>query len=136
MALQVTGLYAGILGLWLLFLSGRVIQSVRVKGGVSVGDGGKEEHTHVVRGQGNFIEYVPMAVLLLGILELQGTSTTWLHALGAALVLFRVMHPFGMSPTNPVNSARFIGTVGTFTVLLASSVLVILHFAGVNLGVS
>ena len=51
----ITPLYAALLGLVLLVLSGRVIASVRAKG-VGLGDGGNPEHLVVIRSQGNFID--------------------------------------------------------------------------------
>ena len=124
-ALPITGLYAGLLGLILLWLSFRVVMVVRARGEVSLGDDGNPEFTTLVRAQGNFVEYVPLAVLLLGIDELGGTSGMWLHVMGAALVLGRVMHPLGMRPTPGVSPLRFLGTLLTWLVLLAASVIAI-----------
>jgi uncharacterized membrane protein YecN with MAPEG domain len=61
-------LYAGLLALWLVVLSLRVIQARRAAR-VSLGDGGNRALQRAIRGQANFAEYVPIALLLLLILE-------------------------------------------------------------------
>ena len=76
----VTALYAGILGLWLVLLSTRVILARRSEK-VSLGHGGNVSLERRMRAQGNLAEYAPMALILIGALELAGTapsfSTCW-----------------------------------------------------------
>jgi uncharacterized membrane protein YecN with MAPEG domain len=60
----VTPLYAGLLALWFLLLSGRVVNLRRR--GIVFGDNGKVDVIRVVRAQANFAEYVPLALLLMG----------------------------------------------------------------------
>lgn len=127
-AIPITGLYAGILGLMLLWLSLRVVAVVRARGEVSYGDAGNPEYTVVVRGQANFVEYVPMIVLLMALNEASGTSAAWLHGLGVAIVVARLLHPFGMKTEPGVNAMRFVGTMTTWVVLAISSVLAILNY--------
>ncbi|MGB0751287.1 MAG: MAPEG family protein, partial [Gammaproteobacteria bacterium] len=62
----ITALYAGILGVIMVLLSLRVIVVARARAHIPYGDGGKDELTPVVRAQGNFAEYVPLALLLIG----------------------------------------------------------------------
>ena len=71
--LTITPMYAGMLGIILLVLSIRVVAVVRAKGNVGYGDGGNPDFTPVVRGQANFIEYVPLIVILIGMAEAGGT---------------------------------------------------------------
>lgn len=122
----ITPLYAALLGLVLLALSARVIAGVRAKG-VSLGDGNDPGHLTLIRSHGNFIEYVPMCLVLIGFVEAGGASSGWVHGLGGALLVARVLHPIGMSPDPKPNPFRFVGTVGTLLVLLISSVLLILQ---------
>ena len=121
-----TPLYAALLGLVLLVLSGRVIAAVRAKG-VMLGDGDDPGHLALIRSQGNFIEYVPMALILIGFAEAGGASDAWIHGLGGTLLLARVLHPIGMSPDPKPNPFRFVGTVATLLVLLVSSVLLLVQ---------
>ncbi|MDG2307787.1 MAG: MAPEG family protein [Candidatus Binatia bacterium] len=58
-AIPITGFYSGIMGLILLWLSIRIAATVRAKAEVGFGDAGVAEHTVIIRGRGNFIEYVP-----------------------------------------------------------------------------
>jgi uncharacterized membrane protein YecN with MAPEG domain len=128
--LTITPIYAALLGILLLILSARVIAVVRGKGEVGLGDGGNPDFTAVIRGQGNFVEYVPMAVILIAFAEAGGTSGTWIHALGGLLVVARILHPLGLSPEPGVSPMRFIGTVGTLLVLLVASILVLMNQLG------
>lgn len=128
-SVTITPLYAAALGLILLVLSGRVIQAVRAKG-VGLGDGGSAENLVIIRSQGNFVEYVPMCLILIGFAEAGGASNGWIHGLGGALLLGRVLHPVGMSPSPKPNAFRFIGTVSTLLVLLVSSLLVLTQRLG------
>jgi len=123
----ITPMYAAILGLILLLLSVRIVAVVRAKGEVGYGDGGNPDFTTVVRGQGNFIEYVPLILILIGFAEAGGTSSTWIHAMGGGLVLGRILHPLGLTSEPGVNVMRFSGTVLTWLVLLASSVIVLMN---------
>ena len=47
----------------------------RAKSGIFLGDGGDLELQRRVRGQGNFIETVPIALILLVVMELSGAGS-------------------------------------------------------------
>ncbi|MEM9177686.1 MAG: MAPEG family protein [Myxococcota bacterium] len=116
----ITPIYAALLGLVLLVLSGRVIVAVRAKG-VSLGDGDDPDHLPIIRSQANFIEYVPMILILIGFCEAGGASDGWIHGLGGALLVGRILHPIGFSGESRLQPGRFAGTVTTLLVLLISS---------------
>ena len=130
MELTITPMYAAMLGIILLVLSIRVVAVVRAKGNVGYGDGGNPDFTPVVRGQANFIEYVPLALILIAFAEAGGTSSTWIHAMGGGLVVARILHPIGLTTQPGINPFRFVGTNLTWIVLLASSILVLLNTMG------
>ncbi|PWG68537.1 hypothetical protein DF186_24935, partial [Enterococcus hirae] len=71
----------------------------------------------VVRGHANFAEYVPLALVMLGILELSGTSPLVLHVLGLALLAGRLLHGYALSFTQQFAFGRFWGTLLTYGVL-------------------
>ena len=123
-SVTITPLYAALLGLVLLVLSGRVIASVRAKG-VGIGDGGDAENLVVIRSHANFIEYVPMILLLLAFAEAGGASPAWIHGLGGTLLIGRILHPLGMSTCPDPKPARLIGTLSTLLVLLVTSILLL-----------
>ncbi|WP_028081774.1 MAPEG family protein [Solimonas soli] len=118
----VTPLYAGLLGLWFLVLSVRVVQG-RGKFQIHLGDGGNAEMARRVRGHANFAEYVPLTLLLIAILELSHFSIYVLHALGAALLVGRVLHGIALSFTAQFKLGRMLGILLSFIVLLIAAAL-------------
>jgi len=123
-ALTITPLYAGAIGLILLGLSLRVVQ-VRLAREVSLGDAGHPDLLVAQRAQGNLIEYAPVILLLVALLEANGWADWIVHALGALLTASRLAHPFGLAPAFGVRPARALGAAGTWLVLAISSVLAI-----------
>ncbi len=117
----VTPLYAGLLVLWFLVLAWRVIR--RRAHGIWLGDGGDPAMLRVIRGHANFAEYVPLALLLMAVLELCGVSVYVLHGLGAMLLAGRLLHGYALSFTDKFAFGRFWGTTLTFVVLLAEAAL-------------
>lgn len=123
--MMITGLYAGILGLVFVILSARVILC-RVKNRVSLGDGGNADLACRIRIQGNFAEYVPIALILIGILD-AGHSAPWiLHALGMLLIIGRLIHAYALTANS--FTLRKIGMIITFSVIVIASVLALAAF--------
>ena len=91
----VTPLYAGLLTLWFVILSVRVVNLRR--GGLLFGDNGDVGVVRIVRAQANFAEYVPLALLLMGFLEVNRFSIYLLHALGVTLLVARLLHGSALS---------------------------------------
>ena len=75
--LSITPFYIALLGILFLPFTLRVVL-YRVKNNISIGDGQDDELIKRNRGQGNFIETVPLAVMLILLMELLGASSTWL----------------------------------------------------------
>ncbi len=75
--------------------------------------------SRLIRVQANFIEYVPIALLLLLMLELGGLPATWLWIFGGALLLARVLHAFGLSRSAGSSPGRAIGALLTFADIAA-----------------
>lgn len=109
---QVTLIYAGVLGLLAVFLANLVLY-VRLRARKQ--PAWRADAT--VRVQANFVENVPLALVLMLLLELSGTAPQVLHALGATLVFFRLAHAWGMSRNEGANYPRLIGAQGTFLLL-------------------
>jgi len=129
-SITITPTYTALLGIILLVLSIRVVAVVRAKGNVNYGDGGNPDFTTVTRAQANFIEYVPLIVILIGFAEAGGTSSGLIHAMGAGLVLARVLHPLGLKIKPGINPFRFVGTILTWIALLAASIFVLINQFG------
>jgi uncharacterized membrane protein YecN with MAPEG domain len=120
--MMVTPLYAGLLVLWFLVLSIRVIRR-RGSGGIALGDGGDPGMLRVIRGHANFAEYVPLALLLMAILELSRFSIYVLHALGLTLLAARLLHGYALSFTQQFKFGRIAGASLTFLVLFVAALL-------------
>lgn len=73
------------------------------------------------RVQGNFIEYVPLAIALLYLVEVSGVSETMVHILGATLVVSRLAHAWGLSTNPGATYARLFGAQMTFLLLAIMS---------------
>lgn len=116
----ITALWAGLLGILMLLLAARVVRT-RVSENVLFGDGGNVVMLQHVRVHGNFVEYVPLGLVLLLILELNGTPALILNLLGGSLLVARLLHAFGLARTTGTSFGRFVGTVATWLVLLAAS---------------
>ena len=132
--LPVTSVTAAIMGLVYLVLSFRVIQA-RGSNKVSLGDGGGsvasgQEHTVplmvIARTHANFAEYVPICLILIGLVEADGTKRWYVLLLAALLVIGRVLHPLGMGRKVP-NPYRAGGIVLTFSTILLCSLTLLVH---------
>jgi hypothetical protein len=117
----VTLLYAGLLVLWFVVLSFRVVNLRRR--GIIFGDNGDIGVIRIVRAQANFAEYVPLALLLMGFLEVSRYSIYLLHALGATLLVARLLHGLALSFGWQIRFGRAAGAGLTFIVLLIEAVL-------------
>ncbi len=113
---KITLLFAALHALLLLSLSVPVVLH-RNRHKVGLGDGGDASLARKIRVQANFVEYVPMALLLLALLELSGAAASWLWGFGAVLLLGRVLHALGLSGSAGYSFGRFFGTALTWTVL-------------------
>ncbi len=120
----VTGFYAALLSLLALYLAWRVV-SQRRDAGVGIGDGGDKELARRQRVHGNMLEYVPLALLLLLLLELDHTAIWLLHLFGVVLLVARVLHAWGLSHNAGTSFGRFVGTLFTWLVMLAMIVLLL-----------
>jgi uncharacterized protein len=122
--LPTTVLTSGILGILYIVLSFRVSLE-RNKTKVSIGDGagkpGAEALLVAVRVQGNFGEYVPLALILLGGIEFAGVSHLLCEVFAVLLVLSRIMHAVGLHKPAP-NVLRAGGAMLTWLVILGMSV--------------
>jgi uncharacterized membrane protein YecN with MAPEG domain len=112
-----------LLALWFLVLSWRVIQ--RRGKGIYLGDGGDQALLRVIRGHANFAEYVPLALLMMGFLEVARFSIYVLHALGIVLLVGRLLHGYALSFTAHSSFGRFWGATLTFIVLAIEALLCI-----------
>lgn len=127
-----TALFAGLLALVYVGLSAWVMAGRTVKGAL-LGDGGDENLQTRIRTHANFGEYVPLCLILLGLLEAGGGGHTLVLALSIVLLVGRLLHPVGMFATP--NSLRMFacrggGILATMGVLAVAAVALVLRHAG------
>jgi uncharacterized protein len=129
--LPVTLLTASILALLFVFLSLRVVQS-RLSTKISMGlgeqssvkigsDTSAPKLMVTARTHGNFAEYVPISLLLLGFIEISRGNHKLVIALGGILILSRLLHAIGMTMKAP-NLFRVGGVALQWTMLMVAGV--------------
>lgn len=123
-ALDALALWAGLLILWMTLLSwGVVSQRRRLR--IAFGDGGQASLTAATRAFGNAAEYVPAGLLALLLLALLGATPLLIHALGATLLVGRIIHAIGLVFQKGPSLGRIVGMALTYAVLLfAAGILV------------
>jgi len=133
MTLPITTILVSLLALLLFRLSVRVI-ALRRKNKVSLGDGGHDDLQRAIRGQANCAEYVPIAVLLVLVAELQSSGalvTVPLAVIAAAFLVGRVLHGYAFAATAGNTTLRVRGMQLTlFSIVL----LALLNIAALILG--
>lgn len=115
-------MYAGILSIFFLVLSARVVQ-MRGPGGPSLGDGGNPVLLRRIRAHANFSEYVPFILLMIGFLEASHLNAYVLHGMGITLLIARVLHGYALSFTGSFKFGRFSGAALTFILLFVGGLL-------------
>ena len=126
--MRITGLYAALAALLVVFLAARVIAH-RISSGVGVGDGGDNDLIRRVRVHANAVETLPIGLLLLLLVELNQTQPIVVHVFGTALILGRVLHAWGLSRHSGSSPGRAIGMALTLLAMLLMALLLIWQFA-------
>lgn len=120
--MPITAVFTALLALMLVGISIRVTV-LRAKKKISFFDGGDAQMGRTLRVQGNFIEYVPMALALMGLIEWLGAKPWAVYAIGAALLVARVVHAWGLYAD--VFRGRVVGTTLTWIVLAVGGLAVL-----------
>jgi uncharacterized membrane protein YecN with MAPEG domain len=89
--LKLTAIYAAILTFVYVKLTLNVI-NLRRQNEVSLGDGGREDLQQAIRSHGNFAEYVPLGLILLGCLEANHIHWTIVLLLGGVFTTGRLFY--------------------------------------------
>lgn len=117
--LPITSLFAAAFAVALVALSIPVTLR-RVKVGVLVGDSTDEPLRQRIRAQGNFIEYVPLALIALGLVEAHAAPAWMVLAIGGALACGRLLHAIGMLRGSA--PLRGFGMILTYLALVSAAV--------------
>ena len=129
--MAVTAFYASLLAILFILLSMRVIAQRR-EAHVEIGHGESPQLLRRMRVHANFAEYVPMALLLIGLAESLKAPSVLLHLLGLVLLAGRLIHAYGLSQTPHILRLRVLGMMATFTVIGVAAALCFL-LAGLQL---
>ncbi len=125
-AVLVAAFYAGLNGLILVWLAVNVGRA-RARLKIGMGDGGHPEMVRAMRGQANFVEYVPLALAQLTLMALIGTPAWVLHLFGIALTLGRLVHGWHFVQGDAPGWQRGLGTALTMTALIGASLGLVAH---------
>jgi len=122
MSIPITLMYASVFALFALVLSFRA-GSYRGKSGVSVlfGEPANMDLAERVRVHQNFLEYVPMVLIVMAAIEANGGSPMFLYVVGDLLFIARIAHAIGLKHDNMAHKGRLIGAGGTALITLVVS---------------
>ncbi|CAN5133329.1 MAPEG family protein [soil metagenome] len=126
MGAPITSIYAALCGILMIALATRV-SMLRRRYGVGIGSGGHEPLARTVRAHANFVEYVPLALILMLLAEGGGVSGWLMHLFGITLIVSRLLHAAGLASTAGASFGRFFGTLGTWGLILVLAVLLLLR---------
>ena len=122
MQLPITLLYASIFAIFALVLSFKA-GSTRGKSGISIlfGSPADMDLAEKVRRHQNFLEYVPIFLVLFAAVEMNGGSSLFLYIVGDLLIIARVAHAVGLKHDNMGHIGRLIGAGGTALLTLVTA---------------
>ena len=113
-------IYAAIFAIMLIALSLRVAKT-RGDVRIAIGDGGNILLRRAIRVQGNFTEYVPMALILFTFVEMQGWPRWLVHGLCLVLLAARALHAYGIAQEPEDIRLRATGMATTAVLLVAAA---------------
>tara|TARA_R110002095_G_scaffold210454_1_gene197705 strand:+ start:2119 stop:2496 length:378 start_codon:yes stop_codon:yes gene_type:complete len=124
--MAVTAFYAALLALLYLALSANVSR-LRLKHRISLGVGDLPKLERAMRAHGNFVEYVPFILILMGLLESLGGPVIALHLMGSLLLIARFSHAYCLC-IKYIAIMRQAGALITYTLLFVGAVMVLIQY--------
>lgn len=116
---------AAVINFWL----GNRIGQLRHRHKISIGSGGNDLLERRMRAQLNFVENVPLILILIGLIEAASKGGLWLAPAGAVVMLGRVLHGLGMDGGS-LGWGRMVGTMTTFLAGIGLAVVAVLIALG------
>ncbi len=120
----ITAFYAALGALLVVLLAFRVVRQ-RLHARVGVGVGSDPVLERRVRIHANAVENLPLALLLLLLLELLLFQPWLLHLFGAGLLLGRILHAWGLSTSAGTSPSRFSGALLTWLIMVVMAMLLL-----------
>ena len=127
----VTPLVTAVLALIYVALSFAVIGR-RLQSKIGFGDGGDRELSTAIRVHANFIEYVPLSILLFWFIETVLFDSDIVAVLGLVLVVARILHIVGMRNPRQYMVLRQVGIVATLSVIVIAAIRIIWHYVPIS----
>tara|TARA_Y100000590_G_scaffold467107_1_gene644822 strand:- start:276 stop:671 length:396 start_codon:yes stop_codon:yes gene_type:complete len=118
---MITLLYASLLGILVIFLAYKTGMT-RLKENNLLGDGNSSSMLQAIRAHGNLIEYLPIFLILLGLIEMQNVAAWQLHTVGSIFFVGRILHAYGMYISSESTPFRMAGIIFTWISILALSI--------------
>lgn len=115
----ITALYGALNAILNVLLAERVTRMRRVHN-TSIGQGDAEPLLVAIRAHANNAEFVPLAIVMMLLVELCGGSPVYLHISGGLLFLARIAHAVGLPRPSP-NPYRFAGVAITLFGIVANA---------------
>jgi hypothetical protein len=128
MPVSITAIYGSILALFMVVLAINVTVH-RGKLKVPLGDGGNPDMLRMIRLHGNAVEYLPLAIALMAIYEINGGWHWALNAIGIALIVARMLQSWNMWNTAIAGFGRISGQSLTWLSIIALALLNLLKVA-------
>ena len=117
-SVEITALFASLLAIMQIVFTLRVV-AYRRGNKISLGDGADSEMVKRIRAHANFTETVPIALILLLLIELSGANSSLVFLLGGLLLLARTAHYIGVGFSQ--FKFRFFGMLATLIMIITSA---------------
>jgi len=118
----ITPVFSAIFAIFFVFLSIKVIK-IRRDHKISLGTGKNKFLERAIRVHANFAEYVPFALFLIAMLEINKSHIIITLILCLILLIGRIIHAWGVSTESENFSYRVAGMVLTFSVIVFAAVM-------------
>ncbi len=121
MVAPVTSIYAALAGIIIVGLAFRVVR-LRRREHIALGHGDNKYLRRAIRVHANATEYIPIILILMLLLEINGGPTWQLHFFGVLTILGRLMHAWWLSRFTGKSFGRTWGTVIGWGVIIALAI--------------
>lgn len=121
---RITAFYLALAVVLVVLLTASVIAR-RFAARAALGDNGDRILACRIRAHANAVEYLPLALLQLLVLELILIAPLWLHVFGATLLLGRALHAVGLSRSGGPGALRMGGMILTLLAMVAMAVVLL-----------
>ena len=127
---MITSFYTALSAIILIFLSIKIIQNRR-SSKIAFGDEGDNFLQRKIRAHGNFIEYTPIFLIMLILVEMAGLNKYFIHFFGIIFIAGRISHAYGITITE-IKNRNFLfcqaGMLSTFFCLSSLALILLFQF--------